>query len=66
MQFANENKFDNLQLVVYPGADATFTPYEDDATPHGTFTQCANEDNCAYCDFLSLCQRHPQTPIHSH
>ena len=30
VQFANENKFDNLQLVVYPGADATFTLYEDE------------------------------------
>ncbi len=30
VQYANENKFDNLDLVVYPGADATFTLYEDE------------------------------------
>ena len=36
-----------------------FTPYTED-NPHGTFTQCADEKNCAYCDFLSFCQRHPQ------
>ena len=30
VQYANENKFDNLELVVYPGADATFTLYEDE------------------------------------
>ena len=23
------------------------------------FTQCDDEQNCAYCDFLSICQRHP-------
>ena len=30
VQYVNENKFDNLELVVYPGADATFTLYEDE------------------------------------
>ena len=30
VQYANENKFDNLDIVVYPGADATFTLYEDE------------------------------------
>ena len=35
-----------------------FTPYEAD-NPNGTFTQCADEKNCTYCDFLSFCQRHP-------
>ena len=30
VQFANENKFENIQLVVYPGANATFTLYEDE------------------------------------
>ncbi|MBR6203302.1 MAG: DUF5110 domain-containing protein, partial [Bacteroidaceae bacterium] len=30
VQYANENKFDNLTLMVYPGADATFTLYEDE------------------------------------
>ena len=29
-QYANENKFDNVEIVVYPGADATFTLYEDE------------------------------------
>jgi alpha-D-xyloside xylohydrolase len=30
IQYANENKFDNIDLVVYPGANATFTLYEDE------------------------------------
>ena len=30
VQYANENDFDNLDIVVYPGADATFTLYEDE------------------------------------
>ena len=30
MQYANENKYDNIDLVVYPGANASFTLYEDE------------------------------------
>ena len=30
VQYANENKFDNLDIVVYPGANAKFTLYEDE------------------------------------
>ena len=30
VQYANENKFEDLDIVVYPGADATFTLYEDE------------------------------------
>lgn len=30
VQFANENKFDNVEIVIYPGANAEFTLYEDD------------------------------------
>lgn len=30
VQYANENKFDNLDIVVYPGANAEFTLYEDE------------------------------------
>ena len=30
VQYANENKFDNIDLVVYPGANASFTLYEDE------------------------------------
>ena len=30
VQYANENNFENLDIVVYPGADATFTLYEDE------------------------------------
>lgn len=36
-----------------------FTPYEED-NPDGTFTQCADDKNCTFCDFLSFCQRHPK------
>ena len=35
-----------------------FTPYKE-GNPNGVFTQCADERHCAYCDFLSICQRHP-------
>lgn len=30
MMYAEENKWDNLDIVVYPGADAEFTLYEDE------------------------------------
>lgn len=30
MQYAQEKKWDNLEVVIYPGADATFTLYEDE------------------------------------
>lgn len=30
VQYANENQYDNIDLVVYPGANATFTLYEDE------------------------------------
>ena len=35
-----------------------FTSDEVD-TLQGSFTQCENDKNCAYCDFLTFCQRHP-------
>lgn len=38
--------------------DDIFTPYEEDH-PQGVFTQCEDEQHCAYCDFLTICQRHP-------
>lgn len=37
-----------------------FTPYINESTPNGTFSQCEDEQNCAYCDFLTFCRRHPQ------
>ena len=30
VQYAEERKWDNLDIIVYPGADATFTLYEDE------------------------------------
>lgn len=30
VQYAEERKWDNLDIVIYPGADATFTLYEDE------------------------------------
>ena len=30
MQYAGERQWDNLEIIVYPGADATFTLYEDE------------------------------------
>lgn len=30
MQYAEESKWENLDIIVYPGADATFTLYEDE------------------------------------
>lgn len=37
-----------------------FTANNED-TPNTAFTQCTDEKNCTYCDFLSFCQRHPQS-----
>ena len=37
-----------------------FTTDNEDA-PNGAFNQCTDERNCSYCDFLSFCQRHPQS-----
>ena len=37
-----------------------FTPYTTEDEEHGWFAQCADEQNCTYCDFLSFCRRHPQ------
>ena len=39
--------------------DEIFTPYEADPDL-GTFKQCADTQNCAHCDFLTFCLRHPQ------
>ena len=30
MQYAEEKKWDNLDIIVYPGADASFVLYEDE------------------------------------
>jgi alpha-D-xyloside xylohydrolase len=30
MQYAEESKWDNLDIIIYPGANATFTLYEDE------------------------------------
>ncbi|MDD6820037.1 MAG: DUF5110 domain-containing protein, partial [Prevotella sp.] len=30
VQYANENKYDNIDIVVYPGKDASFLLYEDE------------------------------------
>jgi len=32
-------------------------------TPDGTFTQCADDKNCIFCEFLSFCQRHPKKTV---
>ena len=45
--------------------DEIFTPYEEN-TPHGIFSQCPDEQNCAFCDFLSFCQRHPSDSYSTH
>ncbi|MBR1668159.1 MAG: PD-(D/E)XK nuclease family protein [Bacteroidaceae bacterium] len=36
-----------------------FTPYQENAA-QGIFSQCTNEKNCQYCDFLTFCRRHPK------
>ena len=38
--------------------EAIFSPYEE-GNPQGEFTQCEDEQNCSFCDFLNICQRHP-------
>lgn len=30
VQYANENRYDDIDIVIYPGADASFTLYEDE------------------------------------
>ncbi len=47
------------ELLAQTIAEIFTTDTED--KPNGAFTQCADEKNCAYCDFLSFCQRHPQS-----
>lgn len=37
-----------------------FTPYINESTPNGVFCQCEDEQNCAFCDFLTFCRRHSQ------
>ncbi|MBR1521394.1 MAG: PD-(D/E)XK nuclease family protein [Bacteroidaceae bacterium] len=40
-----------------------FTPYQGDDPENlgrGVFTQCKDEQNCQYCDFLSFCRRSPK------
>ncbi len=43
MQYVGEKKWDNLEIRVYPGADATFTLYEDEGDnynyEHGQYTE---------------------------
>ena len=53
------NEFDTL---LTDKIKEIFTPYPNNAeddTPHGTFSQCQDEQNCKYCDFLTFCRRHP-------
>ena len=35
VQYATEKKWDNLEIRIYPGADGTFTLYEDDGNTYG-------------------------------
>lgn len=56
---------DEFNTLLAQKIDEIFTPgNEDDSTTNpdtasGYFTQCENEQNCEYCDFIHLCQRHP-------
>lgn len=49
-------EFDTLLEGIIEGI---FTPYDAD-NDLGTFVQCADEQNCAYCDFITFCRRHPK------
>ncbi|MCH5175830.1 MAG: PD-(D/E)XK nuclease family protein [Prevotellaceae bacterium] len=54
------NEFDNLLIEKIK---EIFTPFSDEAAENadsGIFTQCADEQNCKYCDFLTFCRRHPK------
>ena len=37
-----------------------FTPYHPEDAEKGMFKQCTEDKNCAYCEFLTFCRRHPQ------
>mgnify|MGYP002622944269 CR=1 FL=1 len=34
--------------------------FQKENSGHGVFTQCKDEQNCQYCDFLSFCRRSPK------
>lgn len=51
---------DEFNRLLTQKIEEIFTPYEKDKTL-GTFTQCADEQHCTYCDFLTFCRRHPKT-----
>ena len=46
------------QALLSQKIDEIFTPWEEE-NPSGTFTQCEDEQHCAYCDFLTFCRRRP-------
>ena len=50
---------DTYDLLLSEKIKEIFTSYEENPE-QGTFTQCADEQNCTFCDFLAYCRRHPQ------
>ena len=48
-----------FNTLLYEKIKEIFTSY-DENPEHGTFAQCTDEQNCAHCDFLAFCRRHPQ------
>ncbi len=48
-----------FNTLVYEKIKEMFTSY-DENPEHGIFAQCTDEQNCAHCDFLAFCRRHPQ------
>ena len=54
------NEFDNLLTKKIKEIFTPFSDKETDDIDHGVFTQCKDEQNCKYCDFLTFCRRHPK------
>lgn len=48
-----------FNTLLYEKIKEIFTSH-DENPEHGTFAQCTDEQNCAHCDFLAFCRRHPQ------
>ena len=55
----NEQCGETFDALLAEKIKEIFTSYQENPE-QGTFTQCADEQNCAYCDFLAYCRRHPQ------
>lgn len=53
---------ETYELLLEEKIAELFTPFSEEAPAETSFfQQCANDDHCKYCDFLTFCQRHPES-----